>query len=164
MTDDQARRQAIEQLAELIADIPVAMLTTTAPDGSLFSRPMVNINAKFQGELWFFTRLDDPKVEEIRAQPHVNVSFSSPAHQQFVSVTGVGSIVQDAKRCELLWNDACKPWFPDGPRDPQLALIKIDVEHAEYWDANRNAMVAMIVRGLTGRTAAQQMRHGKVDW
>jgi general stress protein 26 len=26
-------------------------------------------------------------------------------------------------------------WFPGGPTDPRLALLRVTVEHGEYWDA-----------------------------
>ena len=137
------RQQAVAHLREMIHDIPIAMFTTVAGDGSLHSRPMVNVNAKFDGDLWFFTTNDDPKVDEIAANPRVNVSFSAVAKGRYVSATGTASIVDDPKRLELHWTPECEPWFPNGPRDPHLSLIKVDIASAEYWDQHRGAMVAV---------------------
>ena len=31
-------------------------------------------------------------------------------------------------------------WFPDGMNDPQLALLRVDVDKWAYWDAQSSAM------------------------
>jgi len=164
--EEQHRREAIEHLSELVGEIPVAMLTTCGSDHTLHSRPMVNVNTNFQGELWFFTHADDPKVEEIRGNPKVNVAFASPEQKHYVSVSGEGTIVKDAKRCELLWTAACDPWFPEGPQDDNLALIKIEVDEAEYWDEKKNAMVTVagMFRQLAGSKSGKSVEHDKLDW
>ena len=61
------RGSSIKKLAELIGEIRIAMLTTTAEDGSLRSRPMTTQQATFDGKLWFFTKRESPKVDEISA-------------------------------------------------------------------------------------------------
>lgn len=166
MSDDKQRREAIEHLAVMIAEIPVAMLTTCGSDHLLRSRPMVNINRRFQGDLWFFTKRDDPKVQEILGSPQVNVAFASPEQQSFVSVSGTGESVDDKKRREVLWTKDCERWFPEGPEDEELALIKIEVHHAEYWDAERNAMVrfAGVFKSLTGQRGGEDVKHERLDW
>ena len=66
MTSDSERQKAITTLAEMIKEIGVAMLTTIMPDGTLRSRPMISAEPEFDGDLWFFTELAAPKVEEIQ--------------------------------------------------------------------------------------------------
>jgi hypothetical protein len=34
-----------------------------------------------------------------------------------------------------------RAWFPDGLDDPDLALLKVTVEQAEYWDSSSSMMV-----------------------
>jgi hypothetical protein len=43
--------------------------------------------------------------------------------------------VSDSKKVEDLWDPSYQRWFPGGPSDPGLALIRVRVERAEYWDA-----------------------------
>jgi len=40
-----------------------------------------------------------------------------------------------------LWRGALKEWFPEGKKDPGLALLKVTIDKAEYWDASENRMV-----------------------
>lgn len=50
---NQANRESVEKLRELIKDIDIAMLTTIDEDGTLRSRPMGTQKAEFDGDLWF---------------------------------------------------------------------------------------------------------------
>jgi general stress protein 26 len=159
-------QQATAKLAALIRDIPVAMLTTRTADGTLRSRPMINVNDKFQGDLWFFTRNDAPLVADVEADSGVNVSFTSINDRQHVSASGRASITQDRKRIELLWNDACDRWFENGVDDPKLALICVDVAQGEYWDVEDNGMVAAkgFLKQLAGRKSVPPVDHAVIDW
>ncbi len=41
----------------------------------------------------------------------MNVSFSDPPHQSYVSISGRGEIVQDKAKAKELWNPYLKAWF-----------------------------------------------------
>jgi len=127
-TEPLARR------TELIRDIRVAMLTTATEAGDLRSRPMVTCRTGPEGGLWFFTRVGDAKVEEARRHPHVNVSFADPEGNRYVSVSGTAALVRDQARVRELWDESARAWLPGGPEEPDLALLRVDVERAEYWD------------------------------
>ena len=43
-----------------------------------------------------------------------------------------------------LWTPWVEPWFPRGLEDPDLALLCVHVEEAEYWDAPRSRMQRML--------------------
>jgi general stress protein 26 len=144
----------------------VALLVTAGPDGALHSRPMVNVNDKFDGDLWFFTRHDDPKVEEIVAHPQVNVAFADIAKNRYVSVAGRAALVTDRRRIELLWTKDCDTWLAEGPDSPRIALLRVQVESAQYWDAQRAAMakVSGFFRHLVTSEPAQPVEKRSVDW
>jgi general stress protein 26 len=136
--------ESIRQLSEMIKDIEFAMLTTVEEDGTLRSRPMVTQQVEFDGDLWFFTHASSPKVEEVERERNVNVSYAKPDDQRYVSVSGKARLVRDPEKTRALWNPAYKAWFPGGLDDPQLALLKITVERAEYWDSSQSAFVHLV--------------------
>ncbi len=153
--DNLSHAEQAKKLGELIKDINIAMLTTALPDGSLRSRPMATQNEKFDGTIWFFTRSDSGKVHEIEDDQHVNVSFVDAGSQNYVSVSGKAKLSRDRAKIDELWSPFVKAWFPDGKDDPQLALLEIKVENAEYWDAPSSAMVNLIgmaKAAATGKT------------
>src|SRR5688572_9351596 len=98
MANAMTRDQATEKVAELLKGIKVAMLTTCTDDGDLRSRPMATQEQEFDGTLWFFTPAHSPKVSEIERDHRVNISYSSPENNRYVSVSGVANLVHDKEK------------------------------------------------------------------
>lgn len=150
-TQTSAERQ---HLADLIDDIPTAMLTTVEPDGSLASRPMAPLEMDEQGAIWFYTDLRSAKVEQLRA---ANLAFVDASDGTYVSLSGHGEIVTDRAHIERLWTAFAKPWFPEGPDSPNLGLIKFVADAADYWDAPDSRMVrafGVVASALAGKPIA----------
>ena len=124
-----------KRLAEKIKGIRIAMLTTAEEDGTLRSRPMATQEMEFDGDLWFFTYADSAKVDDVQQHRQVNISYAKPDDNLFVSVVGTGQLVRDKQKIKELWNPFVKVWFPNGQDDPNVALLKVTVTSAEYWDA-----------------------------
>lgn len=155
MSQPTDRNQNIEKLREMVKDIEFAMLTTAEADGTLRSRPMATQQIKEDGDIYFFTHATSPKVDEVQRDQHVNVSYANPEDHRYVSVSGMARLVRDRKKIEELWNPVLKAWFPDGLEDPDLALLKITVTQAEYWDSPSSTVAHVLgfVKALaTGQT------------
>lgn len=165
MNDQPTREEAIAKLGELTQDIDFAMLTTIEEDGSLRSRPMSTQKVEFDGNLWFFVGASSPKSQEIQRDPRVNVSYAQPDKQRYVSVSGTGELVRDHAKIEELWNPLYKAWFEKGLDDPDLALLKVRVEQAEYWDAPSSKFVALagFVKAIATGRRAEIGENAKID-
>lgn len=132
----QARENDLQKLREMIKDIDFCMMTTIDENGDLHSRPMsVNGEVDPDGDLWFFTGVSSHKVSEIAKLPKVNVSFADPENQNYVSISGTAQLVRDRAKIEELWKPEFKMWFPEGKDDPEIALLRVNLEKAEYWDS-----------------------------
>ncbi len=138
------KKNPVVHLAELIQGIKVAMMTTVEEDGSLRSRPMWTQNREFDGQLWFFTREHAHKVDEVEHDHHINLAYSEPSRDRYVSVSGICQLVTDKEKMRELWDPSLKAWFPDGVDDPEIALLCVTVEKAEYWDTPNARMVQLI--------------------
>lgn len=128
------------KLAELIEDFDIAMLTFISAEGALISQPMGPIELDAEGNLWFFT---DSHSEKVQHLDELNVAFSGESDGTYVSLSGSGELVNDHARKEELWSPFVKPWFPDGPDSPNLALLKFVPHTAEYWDAPHSRVVRL---------------------
>ena len=126
---------AIATLRELIKDIRIAMVTTAGDDGELHSRPMYAQQTEFDGDLWFATSKSSSLVRELRDHTKILATFSDPGDQRYVVVRGEGFVRHDQAKIEELWNPTMKAWFPGGPTDPDIALVRVDAQRAEYWDS-----------------------------
>jgi general stress protein 26 len=165
MAENEDRADAIAKVRELIHDIRVAMLTTVALDGTLHSRPMMTQEAEFDGTLWFLTGQDTAKASEVAGHRGVNVSYAEPDDHRYVSLSGVATIVRDRGKAEELWSPLYRAWFPEGLDDPNLVLLQVDVQLAEYWDSASGKMVALagFLKSLvTGRRFTEGGDHAKV--
>ncbi|GCF09129.1 pyridoxamine 5'-phosphate oxidase family protein [Dictyobacter arantiisoli] len=143
MSSSTEHKSDAKTLSEKIKDIHIAMMTTAEPDGTLRSRPMASLDLKTletDGDLWFLTSVSAHKVEEVRQSQRINLSYSKPGDNLFVSVSGTAELVHDQKHVKKLWKSAYEAWFPDGPDDPALALLRVHVDEAEYWNAPSSKM------------------------
>ncbi len=128
MSDEQIRK-----VAGLMKGQRFGFLTTVRTDGKLTSRPMTLQEVEFDGDLWFFAERDSHPVRDIAASPQVNVGVGSGG--TWVSLTGDALVVEDAAKKRELWNSAVEAWFPQGPDDDSVVLIKVVADSAEYWDS-----------------------------
>jgi len=161
---EDTRQESIEKLKALINDIDFAMLTTVN-GGQLRSRPMSTQEYEGDNELWFFTSDQTHKVEEIEADSRVNVAYSKPDDNVYVSVSGRAELVKDRQKIEELWNPILKAWFPDGLDDPTLSLLRVTIEEAEYWDSPNSKLVQLagFVKALVTGQSADGGDHGKIN-
>jgi general stress protein 26 len=145
---EQARK-----LWQMVRDIKIAMLTTR-DGGVLRSRPMECVQADGSGTLWFFTGATSPKTAEVAGEHEVCLSFVDRPGQNYVSISGFASILRDRAKARELWTEDQRAWYPRGLDDPELALLKVRVQQAEYWDRPSSAMVAAqgLVRALADET------------
>lgn len=130
---DNKRQEAIDKLRDLIQDVDTAMLTTI-DNGILRSRPMDTQQTEYDGDLWFMTSSENHTVDEIMKDNRVNVSYASPDDNTYVSVSGRAEFSTDKDKIAELWSPEHRAWFPEGQNDPNLILLKVVVEQAEYWD------------------------------
>ena len=101
----------------------------------MHARPMASVQKDFDGVLWFMSREHSLKIDEIEANPDVLLAYSHPGRQHYISINGKARIVRDRAKINELWTEADRVWFPKGPDDPELALLAVDIDQAEYWDA-----------------------------
>lgn len=137
MAEQQAEKKlrlSKKMLAEVMRGIDFCMMTTVGAYGRLHSRPMSNNkNVEWDGDTWFFAYADSSQAEETEREPNVNLAYAVPDDILFVSLTGRGEIVKDDAKKKELWYDELTRWFPNGPEDDKVVLIKVTGKHAQYW-------------------------------
>ena len=139
--DEAPIEKEVRKLRKFIKRTRIAMFTTVATDGRLRSRPMANLKGGFDGDLWFVTRSTAPKAEEIKDNQHVNVSYADPESERFVSISGLATLVREPAKVQEIWSRRLRAWFPEGKKDPELALIRVRIDRAEVWNSKTSTMV-----------------------
>lgn len=157
----------VKELSDKINSVRFAMFTTTDKHGHLVATPMTNQEMDKAGHLWFYTSINTGLWEDIAATPEVNVSFAEPKDGLYVSVSGRAERVVDRAKIHELWNPFVEAWFPNGPDDIHVALVRVVPHSAEFWDTASSRMVslfAMAKAAITGEPPkVDAAEHGKID-
>lgn len=127
MTDE-----ALEKMEKLINQFDTAMLVTLSLNGEPRARPMAIAGHGDAGILYFTTRSEDKKLEEVLHSPEVAVTMQDD--NCYLSISGQAQLETDVLLAEKMWTPALRAWFPRGYRDSQFTMIKVVPTFAEYWD------------------------------
>ncbi len=132
-------------LRNLIKDIKFAMLTTRSNDGRLVSRPMTTqaLDEDDIDALWFFVAKSGGVVEDMTSDHHVCVCYADPDNDTYVSVSGEAVLEEDLQHKQSLWSHMNQAWFPNGPADPNVGLLRVDIVRAHYWDVKKNKLMQL---------------------
>ncbi|MED5620672.1 pyridoxamine 5'-phosphate oxidase family protein [Ideonella sp. BN130291] len=166
-TDQRLPQQA---LWELVRDIRYAMLTTRSSDGRLHSRPLLTLNREAHEDesLWFFVSANGEAAEHLARDNRVGVTYADPGKEHYVSVSGLARLADNRPKRDALWTPRARAWFPQGADDPNLALLEVRIEQAEYWDVHGSRVVQLLQRAraaVTGEPAPPlQAEHREVDF
>lgn len=150
-------REGIAKIGEMIKDVRICMVVTAGPDGSMDARPMATQKTEFDGTVWFLTRHESSKVAEMEGDSHVTLVYSDPKGENYVTAKGRASIGHDRAKIHQMWNPMYRAWFPEGEDDPQIAVVRVDVTEAQYWEASSSKIV------LGVKYLAAAVTGGKVD-
>lgn len=149
--------KAIETVRNLIGDIETAMLTTIS-DAGLVSRPMKTQHIEFDGDLWFLTKKDTAKYDEILKDPRVNLAYVG---KSYVSISGTAEFVQDDARKKVLWNKMYEKILDTPYDDPNLVLIRVKTETAEYWESGSAIkMISHLLKKAVGKGSDPKSKPG----
>lgn len=163
-TDQPVDRQA--KLFDLIKDIKFCMFTTHKVQGHLHSRPMTTQNKAIDEDdtLWFFMSRSGDPVSEFQGDDQVNVSYADPGRDTYVSVSGIAHVVDDKAKVRELWTKGAQAWFKGGVDDPDLALVRVQIEHADYWDVKENKLVQLykVARAAISGNPPRMGEHARV--
>ena len=152
----------VEELYTLVKDIEIAMFTTRRDDRRLVSRPMATQKQASGADFWFVTSRETDKLDELEAEPNVNLGYYDQKTREYVSVSGRARVVDDRAKIRELYAPDWKAWFgSEGdprhgtPDDPRMVLIGVDVDSAVFLvaDKPRPVQAFEFVKGMvTGST------------
>jgi general stress protein 26 len=155
----------LAKLGELIRDIRIALLTTVDRDGHLHTRPVQTLEVEADRTLWFFTDWRSPKADELHHDVRVSLGYADPGKKVYVAATGSGSLIRDIQKAKQLWSIEQLAYYPDGPEDERLALLRVVIERAEYWIAPGRVsyVVAAVTAAVTGTPAGIVGENRKIE-
>jgi general stress protein 26 len=133
--------QEIDRVWDIIEKVGVGMLTTRFA-GGLRARPLEARPDRTAGIIWFLTDVRSGKDEEVMAAPDIGLVFIDAGDKAYLSITGRAEILRDTGRATAIWKSTDQVWWPGGPDDPTLRVLRIAPETAELWDGPSNSILA----------------------
>src|SRR5262249_27015208 len=144
----------IDRVWQVVKKIGTCMLVTSTGEG-MRARPMHALPDRDAGCIWFLTDRRGAKDDEIKDGPVVCLAFSDTASNTYLSITGGAEVLQDVVRAKELWSNEAQAWWPRGPTDPEVRVLRVIPDSAEFWDARGNSITVALklaAARMTGRT------------
>jgi general stress protein 26 len=133
----------IARVWQIIEKVGVAMLTTRFADG-LRARPMDARPDRDRGVIWFLTDARGHKDEEIDTAHEVGLVFIDQDSRAYLSITGRAVVFRDNARAQEIWKKTDDAWWPEGPADPNVRVLRVDPAIAELWDGPASPAAAVL--------------------
>ena len=123
----------MKSLAKLMKGLDLCLMTTTAANGMIVSRPMSNNgDVDFDGTSYFFTWEQSGVAEELRANKNVNLGFQA-ADKTYISACGKAKLITNREVMTDHWNPDLEIWFEDGLDTEGILMIEVKCKRIKYW-------------------------------
>ncbi|KQM64955.1 general stress protein [Sphingomonas sp. Leaf17] len=130
MADHDNPQEIAAKFLDKLKSSPFVMLGLM--DGQ-HSEPMTaQLDDDQPNTLFFFAGKDNRAAKGGDAM----VQFVAKGHDFFGCLAGALSQHNDAAQIDKLWNNQVEAWFPGGKTDPNLTLLRFDVDSAELWETD----------------------------
>lgn len=97
------------------------------------SEPMTaQIDDQVKDAVWFFMGRDNRLAIGGRAM----AQYVAKGHDFFACMHGTLSPDNDQAKIDQLWSKQVEAWFPQGKDDPNLTLMRYDLDNAEMWESD----------------------------
>jgi general stress protein 26 len=128
-----SKKENIDRIWDIIEKVGVCMLTTQCV-GGLRARPLEARPDRDAGLIFFVTDIHSAKENEIEATSDVGLVFIDSKDKAYLSITGRARVMRDVDKIKAAWRKTDEVWWPGGPTDPDVCLLRIEPFTAELWD------------------------------
>ena len=132
----------LERVWDIIESVGVCMLTTQA-GGRLRARPVEPRPDRKSSLIFVVTDVRSAKQEEIEAKPDVNLVFIDAKAKAYLSIAARACVTKDICKIEQVWRLTDAVWWPGGPTDSNVCLLRIEPQTGELWDGPASTAVAV---------------------
>jgi len=143
-TSDEPLEEQRADLFKRLEKTPTCMLITHDADGAMRVRPMTTQRVEEPGVIWMFIGASSHLAADIEANPNVLLTYADTGDSAFAAVRGHATTVRDPVKAKELWSKFAEAWFPGGPDDPNLALLRITLSSAEHWEPPHGKVVQFL--------------------
>ena len=122
------KKEIREEFWQSFEDSPFIMMKLNGTSGH--AEPMTaQLDREAHHEIWFFTSRDN----RIAPGGAAMGQFVSKGHDVFACVAG--TLVEETREeiWDKHWSRFAESWFPNGRNDPNVIMLRLDIDEAEVW-------------------------------
>ena len=137
-----SEKDHIDRVWDIIENVGICMLTTEFA-GGLRARPLEARPDRAAGLIFFVTDIHSAKKDEAETTSDVGLVFIDSSQKAYLSITGRARVLVNADQTKAVWRKTDEVWWPGGPSDPDVCLLRIEPSTAELWDGPASAAVSV---------------------
>jgi general stress protein 26 len=148
LTERQIMKKNLADIADEMAGIDIAILSTHTENGEIANRPMGNNgDVSYDGTSYYFTYEQARAVADIQRNPKVALGFSSEggifSGGIYVAVEGTTELIRDKATFQQHWTSDLDNWFENCVNTPGIVLIMVKAKRATYWKGREEGEVEL---------------------
>lgn len=141
-------KKKLADIANDMAGIDIAILSTHTGNGEIANRPMSNNgDVAYDGTSYYFSFEQARAISDIQRNPKVALGFSSQAglfsKGIYLSVEGVAELIRDKAAFREHWTSDLDKWFENGADTPGIVLIKVTAKRVTYWKGREEGEIEL---------------------
>lgn len=133
-----------------LADANRISLLITNRKGDTVSRAMA-VSKREGPDFYYLANINSTKIQDIKSQPKVNISFFNNSDQSWVSISGHATIDQNSPKIKELYNPVVSAWFGDlgdgvhsgNSDDPRMTMVKVKTNRVSYYMSTKGKLARM---------------------
>ena len=132
-----------DRMWEKMAKSPFVMISLIGSDQH--AEPLTaQLDEEVTGHFWFYTRKDNRVAPGGPAMAH----YASKDHKIFACIRG--NLVPETNEAivDKYWSNITEAWFDGGRHDPNLLMLRFELEDAEIWEGDESILGK--IKMLTG--------------
>ncbi|HWE79126.1 MAG TPA: pyridoxamine 5'-phosphate oxidase family protein [Pseudolabrys sp.] len=129
----RASVNAETRIWDLLEATGVGMLTTRFA-GGMRARPLEARPDRDHGVVYFIVDVRGLKDDEIEAAPDVCFTLTNVQDKAYLSLAARAEVLRDPLLAAKFWKKTDDVWWPGGPEDRHVRVLKLEPSLGELWD------------------------------
>lgn len=144
---DSDTSEALDAFWSAVESSPFLMLGL--PAQTAHSMPMTAQFGARHGPIWFYGSRSSRLVEGLTSTNDAMAQYVGEGHKVFACMSGMLTIDNNPAIIDKFWSNTVEAWYPQGKSDPDLVMLRFDLDNIEIWQADVSIMgkIKMIFGG-----------------
>ncbi len=152
------------KICSLLSEIDICLIWSWGLAANLHRRPMTYNALNIEGGLWFFIPANSHLIEFYRDSQALTVALSNPKTQKCAALAGRATICTDNQTLTHFLADKNSAILPACTQPADLVLLKIDLDHMDFWEWPGGILKHSTFNMENLRTATDQKWTRDVMW